>query len=88
MMNFGSQGNNSCLRGAEFHWFKEIDGGRENCDNYNLDLCEIKCILNMLTVGFFGKQFATRIEIPAVTCTSSCGKMLCTTLDLAPKVIF
>lgn len=85
-MNFGSQGNNSCFGGAESHWFKEIDGGRENC--HNLELCKIKCILNTLTVGFFGKQFATRIEMPAVTCTSSCGKMLCTTLDPAPKVIF
>lgn len=88
MMNFGSQGNNSCFRGAESLWFKEIDGGRENGDNYNIGLCKIKFILNMLTVGFLGKQFANRIEIPAVTCTSSSGKMLCTTLDLAPKVIF
>ena len=31
----------------------------------------------MLTVGFLGKQFANRIEIPAFTCTSSNGKMLC-----------
>lgn len=66
----------------------KIDWGIENYDSYILRLWEIKRLLNMLTVDFFEKQFTDRIEIPAVTCTSSCGKCFALLSILFQKLFF
>lgn len=97
-MNFGSQGITTTivaitaafgeLNLISFFCVKRIDWGIENYDSYILRLWEIKRVLNMLTVDFFEKQFTDRIEIPAVTCTSSCGKCFALLSILFQKLFF